>query len=161
MIEQPAAAAIALPIAVYLLAKGAEWVVLSSARIARRFGLSDHVIGLTVVALGTSAPEFVVTVMAALQGHAAISIGNVVGSNIFNTGLVLGVCVFLWRVPTSVFFSSHGSHLPCGQSDLASIRRRPHSAACSSAFLACPNAASCSALISVASSRRRLPRPRW
>ena len=105
MIEHPAAATVALPIAVYLLAKGAEWVVLSSANIARRFGLSDHVIGLTVVALGTSAPEFVVTVMAALQGHAAISIGNVVGSNIFNTGLVLGVCVFLWRVPTSVGLS--------------------------------------------------------
>ena len=99
MIEHLALACAALIGSVFLLTRGAEWVVLSSARIARRFGLSDLVIGLTVVALGTSAPEFVVTVLAAVQNQPEMAVGNVVGSNIFNTGLVLGVCAMIWRVP--------------------------------------------------------------
>ena len=69
---------------------GATWVVESAARIARRLAISELVIGLTVVALGTSAPEFAVTVSAALAGHANISVGNVVGSSIFNVGFMLG-----------------------------------------------------------------------
>ena len=63
---------------------GAQWLVDSAARLAKRFGLSELVIGLTVVALGTSAPEFAVTIEAALRGHDSISVANVVGSNIFN-----------------------------------------------------------------------------
>lgn len=101
MIEDPRLALVAVAVSVALLWKGAEWVVVSASRLARRFGLSDLTIGLTVVALGTSAPEFVVTLVAALSGQAAISLGNVVGSNIFNTGLILGACSMLWAVPVS------------------------------------------------------------
>lgn len=70
--------------------KGAELVVDSATRIARKIGMSDLIIGLTVVAIGTSAPEFAVTASAALEGQADISVGNVVGSNIFNLGFILG-----------------------------------------------------------------------
>ena len=77
-------------LSVLALWKGADWVVESASRIGKQLGLSDLVIGLTIVALGTSAPEFAVTIAAALQGHSDISIGNVVGSNIFNLGFVLG-----------------------------------------------------------------------
>jgi cation:H+ antiporter len=75
--------------------KGADWVVESAARVARRLGLSELVIGLTVVAVGTSAPEFAVSITAAIKGQADITIGNVVGSNIFNLGFILaGVSFF-------------------------------------------------------------------
>lgn len=57
---------------------------------ARKFGLSDLVIGLTIVAIATSAPEFAVTISAALRDQHAISVGNVIGSNIFNLGIILG-----------------------------------------------------------------------
>jgi len=69
---------------------GAVWVVEAAVRIAKRLGLSELIIGLTVVAIGTSAPEFAVTVGAALEGRGDISVGNVVGSNIFNLGFILG-----------------------------------------------------------------------
>ncbi|MBR9978530.1 MAG: sodium:calcium antiporter [Bacteroidetes bacterium] len=70
--------------------KGADWIVESAARVARRLGLSELVIGLTVVAIGTSAPEFAVSITAAIKGQADITIGNIVGSNIFNLGFILG-----------------------------------------------------------------------
>ncbi len=105
MSESPAIVAAALLISVALLAIGAEWVVRAAARIAHRAGMSDLVIGLTVVALGTSAPEFVVTLLAAIGDKPDISVGNVVGSNIFNTGLVLGICALVWRIPTSVYLA--------------------------------------------------------
>ncbi len=69
---------------------GAQWLVDSASRIARLFGVSDLVIGLTVVAFGTSAPEFAVTILSALKGSPNISVGNIVGSNIFNLGFILG-----------------------------------------------------------------------
>jgi cation:H+ antiporter len=69
---------------------GAIWIVESAARIAKRLGISELVVGLTIVAFGTSAPEFAVTLNAALRGQADISVGNVVGSNIFNLGFILG-----------------------------------------------------------------------
>lgn len=78
-----------------LLAKGADWLVGGSAGLARRLGISSLAIGLTVVAWGTSAPELVVSVLAALEGQAAISLGNVLGSNIANIGLVLGACALV------------------------------------------------------------------
>lgn len=84
-----------------LLWKGADGVVYASARIAGRFGLSDVVIGMTVVAIGTSAPEMVVTLVAALRNQPEISVGNVVGSNIFNLGFILGGCAVLRTLPTS------------------------------------------------------------
>ncbi|MBN1844710.1 MAG: sodium:calcium antiporter [Sedimentisphaerales bacterium] len=82
------------------LAQGAAWLVDSSSRIAQRLGVSELVIGLTIVAFGTSAPEFAVTVNAALRGHDAVSIGNVVGSNIFNIGFILGGCALVGAIKT-------------------------------------------------------------
>ncbi|MEO0649192.1 MAG: calcium/sodium antiporter [Planctomycetota bacterium] len=78
-----------------LLAKGADWLVSGSSSIARRFGVSTLAIGLTVVAWGTSAPEVVTSSMAALEGQSALSLGNVLGSNIANIGLVLGACAIV------------------------------------------------------------------
>ncbi len=77
--------------AIFGLWGGAVWVVESASRLAKKLGLSELVIGLTVVAISTSAPEFAVTVSAALKGQSAISVGNVVGSNIFNLGFILGL----------------------------------------------------------------------
>ena len=78
-----------------LLYFGAELLVRGSSALARRFGLSPLVIGLTVVAFGTSAPELVVSVDAVLAGANDVSVGNVVGSNIANIGLVLGITVLV------------------------------------------------------------------
>ncbi|GIK58423.1 MAG: sodium:calcium antiporter [Chloroflexota bacterium] len=88
-------------ICVIVLAYGANILVESAARIARRIGLSELVIGLTIVAMGTSAPEFAVTIAAALQGESDISVGNVVGSNIFNLGFILGSVVAVRAIATS------------------------------------------------------------
>lgn len=73
-----------------LLIKGADWLVEGSSSLARRLGVSDLMIGLTVVSFGTSAPELVVNIIASFQGSASIAIGNIVGSNISNTLLILG-----------------------------------------------------------------------
>lgn len=78
-----------------LLIKGADWLVEGAASLARRFGLSDLVIGLTVVSFGTSAPELIVNIVASFQGSADIAIGNIVGSNISNTLLILGVSAII------------------------------------------------------------------
>lgn len=73
-----------------LLVIAAEWLVRGSVSLARRLGITPLVIGLTVVAFGTSAPEMAVSVGAALLGSGALAVGNVVGSNIANIGLILG-----------------------------------------------------------------------
>lgn len=88
-------------VATALLWKGAGWTVFSACRVARRFNVSDVLIGATVVALGTSAPEIVVTLIAALNGQPDISVGNVVGSNIFNLGFILGGCALFTAIPTT------------------------------------------------------------
>ena len=74
-----------------LLYFGAEWLVKGSSELALSFGIRPIVIGLTVVAFGTSAPELVISVVSSLQGKSMIAVGNVVGSNICNIGLVLGL----------------------------------------------------------------------
>jgi len=74
---------------------GAEWLVSGSSRLALSFGVKPLVIGLTLVAFGTSAPELTVSMAGALQGAADISVGNVVGSNIANIGLVLGLAALI------------------------------------------------------------------
>lgn len=74
-----------------MLVKGADWFVDGSAGIADRFGVPQLVIGLTIVAMGTSAPEAAVSITAALKGSADITIGNVVGSNILNILIILGI----------------------------------------------------------------------
>lgn len=74
-----------------LLIKGADWFVDGSAGIATKFGIPQLVIGLTIVAMGTSAPEAAVSISAALKGNADITIGNIVGSNILNILIILGL----------------------------------------------------------------------
>ena len=70
---------------------GAEWLVGGAARLSRRHGVSPLVVGLTVVAFGSSAPELLVGVVASLQGRSQVVLGNVVGSNILNIALILGI----------------------------------------------------------------------
>lgn len=74
-----------------VLIKGADWLVAGASALARKNNISDLAIGLTVVAFGTSAPELVVNVFAALQDHQAIAFGNVIGSNNFNLFVILGI----------------------------------------------------------------------
>ena len=74
-----------------LLVKGADWFVEGAASIADKFGIPQIVIGLTIVAMGTSAPEAAVSISAALKGSAEITIGNVLGSNIMNILIILGL----------------------------------------------------------------------
>lgn len=81
-----------------LVVFGADYLVEGASSVARRFGLSEFVIGLTIVGMGTSAPEMVVSFIGAIQGNADISVGNVVGSNIFNTLLILGITGILLPV---------------------------------------------------------------
>lgn len=88
-------------VCIFALWGGAVWVVESASRIAKKIGLSELVIGLTVVAIATSAPEFAVTVYAALTDQSAISVGNVVGSNIFNLGIILGIVALYSTLTTS------------------------------------------------------------
>ena len=88
-------------VTICIVGGGAHILVDAAARIAKRLGISELVIGLTVVALGTSAPEFAVTLIAAFQGQGDISVGNIVGSNIFNLGFILGGCAIVRAIPTS------------------------------------------------------------
>lgn len=74
---------------------GADWLVDGASGVARRFGLSEYVIGATIVGIGTSMPEFVVSAIAAIEGNADIAIGNVAGSNLFNTLMILGVTALI------------------------------------------------------------------
>ncbi|MCM1038468.1 MAG: calcium/sodium antiporter [Ruminococcus sp.] len=74
-----------------MLVKGADWFVEGAGKVAEKFGIPQLVIGLTIVAMGTSLPEAAVSTSAALKGSAEITIGNVVGSNIMNILLILGI----------------------------------------------------------------------
>lgn len=78
-----------------LVVLGADFLVDGASSIAKRFGVSDFVIGLTIVGMGTSAPELVVSFIGALQGNGDIAIGNVVGSNIFNVFMILGATALI------------------------------------------------------------------
>lgn len=80
-----------LIVGLVLILGGANYLTDGAASIARRFGLSDLMVGLTIVALGTSAPELTISIVSAVQGNPGMAIGNVVGSNIFNTLLIIGV----------------------------------------------------------------------
>jgi cation:H+ antiporter len=81
------------------LVKGADWLVTGSSAIAKRLGMSDFVIGLTIVSVGTSAPELIVNVLASYNGNAGIAIGNVLGSNIANVFLILGISAIIYGLP--------------------------------------------------------------
>ena len=81
-----------------LLVKGADWFVDGSSGIAAKFGIPQLVIGLTIVAMGTSAPEAAVSITAAFAGNAEITIGNIVGSNVLNILLILGITALVYPV---------------------------------------------------------------
>ena len=78
-----------------LILFGANYLVDGSSSIAKKFGLSEFIIGLTIVGIGTSTPEMVVSFMSSLQGKADMAIGNIVGSNIFNTMIILGITALI------------------------------------------------------------------
>ncbi len=88
-------------ITIVAIGQGAAWMVDASVRIARKLGVSELVIGLTIVAAGTSAPEFAVTFLAAFRDMGDISVGNIVGSNIFNLGFILGGTAIIRSLATN------------------------------------------------------------
>lgn len=91
-----------LLIGLAILTAGAEGLVRGSASLALRIGMTPLVIGLTVVAFGTSTPELVVSLLASLNGQPDIAVGNVVGSNIFNIGIILGITAILCPVKVNL-----------------------------------------------------------
>jgi cation:H+ antiporter len=108
--QQPEASAISIPRALLYfllglggLVLGGDLTVGSASALALQLGISQTLIGLTVVAVGTSLPEIVTSVMAVLRGADAIAVGNVVGSNIFNVLFVLGTSATLRAVPVPAF----------------------------------------------------------
>lgn len=97
-----------------LLIKGADWLIDGASGLARKFRIPEIVIGLTVVAFGTSAPELAVNIIASVNGNNGLALGNIVGSNIANILLILGACAMIrnltvqsntvWReIPFSLF----------------------------------------------------------
>jgi len=82
-------------VALVLLTLGAEWLVRGSSSLALRLGVTPLMVGLTVVAFGTSSPELVVSFKAALDGLGDVALGNVVGSNLFNVGIILGLTALI------------------------------------------------------------------
>ena len=89
---------ILLILSLALLVVGANWLVDGAAAIARRYHISEYIIGATIVGMGTSTPELVVSVISSIEGHSDIAIGNVVGSNIFNVFFILGVTALMMPI---------------------------------------------------------------
>lgn len=103
MIEQLLAygwwvAAIGIVVGFVALVKGADWLVDGASAIAKRSGISDLVIGLTVVAFGTSMPEFVVNMVSVAEGSTDLAITNILGSNIINTFVILGLTALVYPI---------------------------------------------------------------
>ena len=98
------------------LAQGADWFVEGAVRIAEKLGVSQQLIGVTVVALGTSLPELVTSLMAALRKQSDISIGNLIGSNVFNLLGIIGVSAMVLpiRVDHTTFFLDIGAMIVIG-----------------------------------------------
>ena len=93
-----------------ILIKGADFLVDGASAVAKKFNISDIIIGLTIVSFGTSAPELVVNIAAAWQGKSDMIIGNVLGSNIFNTCLIIGVAGMIY--PLAVQRATVRTELP-------------------------------------------------
>ena len=85
-------------IGMLLLVKGSDFLVDSSSTVAKNFGVSEMVIGLTLVSIGTSLPEFVTSVLASFEGHGGIAIGDVVGSNVCNIAMVVGISSIFYPI---------------------------------------------------------------
>ena len=95
---------------------GADALVDGASSIARRYGISEFVIGVTIIAFGTSAPEMVVSFISSIEGRADMAVGNIIGSNIFNIAFVLGITALIapvtvtksnreWDIPFNVLVS--------------------------------------------------------
>ena len=93
-----------------LVVFGADWLVDGASSVARRAGLSEFVIGMTIVGMGTSAPEMVVSILGALEGNGDVAVGNVLGSNIFNTLLILGITSLI--LPIEITLSNRKRDIP-------------------------------------------------
>ena len=93
-----------------MLVKGADWFVEGASGVASKFGIPQLVIGLTIVAMGTSAPEAAVSITAALNGSAGLTIGNVLGSNILNVFIILGLTAII--IPVAVQKSTLKIEMP-------------------------------------------------
>lgn len=102
LVTTPWIAVVAIIIGFVLLIYGADWLVDGASALAKRYGVSNLVIGLTVVALGTSMPEFVVSVIAATQGNTEIAITNILGSNSMNIFVILGMSALIYPVSSQV-----------------------------------------------------------
>jgi cation:H+ antiporter len=88
-------------VGLYFLVKGADWLVDGASSLARRLGVSALVVGLTIVAFGTSSPELVVNLFASFQGNTDIAIGNVLGSNVVSLLLILGISAVFYPLMVS------------------------------------------------------------
>ena len=85
-----------------ILIKGADWLVNGSVSIAKHYHVSELIIGLTIVAFGTSAPELVVNIISSLKGYNDVTMGNIVGSNLFNLMLILGISGLIFPLSVQV-----------------------------------------------------------
>ena len=98
ILSNPWLLALMLIIGLVLLVKGADWIVDGASAVAKRSGISDLVIGLTVVAFGTSMPEFVVNMVSVADGVTDLALTNILGSNIINTFVILGLTAIVYPV---------------------------------------------------------------
>jgi len=85
-----------------LLIKGADFLVKGASSLAKKLNVSDLVIGLTIVAFGTSSPELFVNIIASIQGSSSIAVGNIIGSNIFNIFIILGISAIIFPLSVTV-----------------------------------------------------------
>ena len=101
---------ILLAVGLALVVLGADALVEGASSVARRLHMGEFIIGLTIVGMGTSAPEMVVSLIGALQGKGDVAVGNVVGSNIFNTLLILGITAMI--LPTEITRTNRRKDIP-------------------------------------------------
>ena len=98
-----------LVLCIVILTIGANWLVEGAAKLAYRLGIPKIIVGATVVSLGTTSPEAGVSVLAAIQGHAGLALGNAIGSVICDTGLIFGLSCLMTRLPLDRFIlNRHG-----------------------------------------------------
>ncbi len=116
-----ALACIAIAIGIGGLVWSADRFVAGAASIAESFGIAPIIVGLTIVSFGTSAPEVMVSVMAALDGSGELAVGNALGSNIANVGLVLGVTLLITRIPVALNLIKHEGSILVSLSILAGV----------------------------------------
>ena len=105
-------------VCILLLSKGADWMIDGVVHLARRTGLPRIVIGATIISLGTTTPEAVVSVMAAWMGNPGLALGNGVGSIIADTGLIFGLTCLLTRVPVNRFILNRTGWVQVGAATL-------------------------------------------